>query len=273
MLSGLAALAGCFMLAWILWTVITQGIGGMNWDFFTQLPTPVGVDGGGLANAIVGTILMTALATLVGVPVGMLAGVYLSEFARGSHMANAVRFGANTLLGVPSIIIGVFVYTIMIGPMGHFSGFGGAVALAIIMFPVVLRTTEEMLLLVPNSLREAALAMGAPRWRVTFGVLFPAARNGLLTGALLAIARVSGEPAPLLFTSLNNDFWTRFNSPAGFFHSFNGPTANLTVTIFEWAAQPDDNRQKAAWAASLLITAGVLLLTILSRWILRARNQ
>jgi phosphate transport system permease protein len=264
LLSSLAALVGIAFLAWILYVVLARGIGSINWEFFTELPAPPGMPGGGMASAIVGTLLITVLATLIGVPVGLLAGVFLSEFGRGTQFAEWIRFCTNTLMGTPSIIIGVFVYIIMVVPMRNFSGYAGAVSLAIIMLPVVARATEDMLNLVPNALRESALALGAPRWKVTLGVVFRAARTGLITGVLLAVARVSGETAPLLFTALNSPYWPG---------TLNEPTSNLTVTIFNYAMSPYSDWQAKAWGASFLITAGVLGATVLTRGILWYRTR
>jgi len=263
-LSGFSALIGLFFLGWILMVVIIRGVSAISLDFFAKLPTPPGVAGGGLANAIVGTLLITLVAVLLGVPLGILGGVYLSEFGGRSKVAAVVRFAANVLMGTPSIIIGVFVYAIMVFPMGHFSGYAGAVSLAVIMLPVVVRTTEDMLRLVPNTLRESALALGAPRWKITFQIVFRAAKSGLLTGVLLAIARVSGETAPLLFTALNSPYWMK---------SLSGPTANLTVTIFNYAMSPYKDWQQQAWGASLLIMIGVLSATIISRLYLKERKK
>lgn len=259
LLSSLSAFVGIVALVWILYEIFSRGYSALNLDFFTKIPTPPGMEGGGLGNAMLGTVLITALATVLGVPVGLMAGVYLSEVGRKTRLASAVRFVTNILMGVPSIIIGVFVYTIMVIPAGGFSGYAGAVALAIIMLPVVASTSEDMLKLVPDTLRESALALGAPHWKVTAGVVFRAARTGLVTGVLLAVARVSGETAPLLFTSLNSPYW-----PEG----MGGSTANLTVTIFNYAMSPYDDWQTMAWGASLLITAGVLVITISARAIL-----
>ncbi|NIA10953.1 MAG: phosphate ABC transporter permease PstA [Nitrospiraceae bacterium] len=255
---------GLFFLGWILMVVILRGLSALSLDFFTKLPTPPGVAGGGLANALVGTLLITLMAVLLGVPLGILGGVYLSEFGERSKVAATIRFASNVLMGTPSIIIGVFVYALMVFPMGHFSGYAGAVSLAVIMLPVVVRTTEDMLRLVPNTLRESALALGVPRWKVTFQVVFRAARSGLLTGVLLAIARVSGETAPLLFTALNSPFWPT---------SLSGPTANLTVTIFNYAMSPYRDWQQQAWGASLLIMMGVLSATIISRLYLKEKKK
>lgn len=273
LLAALSALSGCSLLVWILWTVVHKGIGAMSWSFFTQTPAPPGVPGGGVGNAIVGTVLMTALAAVISVPLGLLGGIFLAEFGRGTPLAGAVRFCADNLVGVPSIIVGVFVYAICVQPMGNFSGYAGAIALAVIMLPIVVRTAEDMLSLVPDALRETALALGAPRWQVTCSVLMRAARTGILTGVLLAIARVSGETAPLLFTSLNSPYWMSFNSLGGFFHSFAQPTANLTVTIYTRAMSPYPKWQETAWAAAGLITVGVLLITVVTRLILRWKSS
>ena len=251
-----AALLGIFFLGWILFEVGKRGLGAFDVAFFTSLPAPPGAEGGGLANAILGTLIITAIATVLGVPLGIMAGVYLAEVARGTKRAAAVRFIVNAMMGLPSIIIGLFVYTLLVLPFGRFSGFAGAVALAIIMLPVVARTADDMLSLVPNSLREAALALGAPRWRVTFSIVFRAAKAGLVTGVLLAIARVSGETAPLQFTALNSVYWPT---------SLMEPMGNLTVTIFNYAMSPYADWQRAAWGASLLIMAAVLGTTVLAR--------
>jgi phosphate transport system permease protein len=259
-----AALIGIAVLAWILWEVVARGVGALTPQFFTELPTPPGMEGGGLANAILGTLVMTGLATIIGTPIGILAGIYLAEFGTVGRLATAVRFTTNLLMGTPSIIIGVFVYAIIVLRTGHFSGWAGAVALAVIMIPVVLRTTEDMLNLVPDELRESALALGAPRWKATLGVIFRAAKSGLATGILLAVARVSGETAPLLFTALNSFYWPT---------SLGEPTANLTVTIYNYAMSPYPDWQQKAWGASLLITVAVLLTAVLSRFGLRERKS
>lgn len=264
LISSLAALFGMAMLGWILSIVILKGMPAINWEFFTQLPAPPGMPGGGLANAILGTLLITLLAVLMGVPIGLAAGVWLAEFGQQSKTAEAIRFAANLLMGTPSIIIGVFVYVTIVVTTGHFSGISGAVALAIIMLPVVARTAEDMLALVPSALREAALALGVPRWKATLGIVFRSAKTGLLTGILLAVARVSGETAPLLFTSLNSPYWPE---------SFKEPTANLTVTIFNYAMSPYEDWQTLAWGASLLIAGSVLGTTIISRGLLWYRSK
>ena len=263
-ISAGGALLGILVLAWILIVVLRRGVAAINWDFFFHPVTPPGIEGGGVGNAIVGSLLLVGLAILIGVPVGMLAGTYLAEFGRHSRLGAIVRFSTNVMMGVPSIIVGLFVYALLVVPMGHFSGWAGAVALAILMLPVVSRTTEDMLALVPNSLRESALALGAPRWKVTLGIVFRAAKAGLLTGVLLAVARISGETAPLLFTCLNSPYWPE---------SLNGPTANLTVTIFNYAMSPYADWQRLAWGASLFITVGVLALNISTRIMFKKESR
>ena len=259
-LAGSAAVFGLFMLLWILYTVTQRGAAAINWSFLTTPPDSLG---GGVVHAIVGTLMITALATLIGVPIGTMGGIYLAEFGLDSRYARAVRFLANILMGAPSIVIGVFVYTIMVVPTHGFSGYAGAVALAIIMLPVVLRTTEDMLKLVPNSLRESALALGAPRHRMIFQVVFKAARGGLVTGVILAVARVSGETAPLLFTAFNYNYWNL---------AMDKPMGNLTVTIFNYARDPSVALQTQAWGASLLIMAGVLIMNLTARMLTRERK-
>jgi len=263
--SALSSLVGIFFLGWIIYEVALEGMDAFGISFFTKLPTPPGMEGGGLASAILGTGMITLMATLMGVPFGLLAGVFLSEYGKESRLADTVRFFSNVLMGTPSIIIGVFVYTILVLPRGSFSGYSGAVALAVIMLPVVARTTEDMLGLVPNALRESALALGAPRWKMTLGVVFRSAKAGLITGSLLAIARVSGETAPLLFTALNSRYWPE--------PDLGGPTANLTVTIFNYAMSPYADWKEQAWGASLLIMGAVLVLAVFSRFIFRQRGQ
>lgn len=255
-LALLSALFGLVWLFWILTVLVRRGAPAINWAFFTALPTPPGTEGGGLANAIAGTLMLTGVATLIGVPLGVLAGTYLAEFGRKSAMAQSVRFVSDILVSAPSIVVGVFVYAVVVMPMHGFSGLAGSVALAILMIPVVIRTTEEILLLVPDSLREAALALGAPYWKVVFRICYRRAVAGMTTGILLAVARVSGETAPLIFTALNSPFW----SP-----SMTKPVATLNVTLFNYAMSPYDDWRSLAWGAALLITAGVLLATILAR--------
>ena len=263
-LSSLSACIGIIFLIWILWEVLKRGATALNWGFFTELPAPPGMEGGGLANAILGTGIITLIAAFIGVPIGLLSGVYLAEFGKSNLLGKSVRFTLNVMMGVPSIIVGLFVYMILVISLGHFSGFAGAVSLAIIMIPVISRTTEDMLNLVPNSLRESALAVGAPRWKVTLGVVFRAAKSGMVTGILLAIARVSGETAPLLFTALNSPYWPG---------SINQPTANLTVTIFNYAMSPFADWQEIAWGASFLIMTAVLTITVLARFVAKEANR
>lgn len=264
--SAFGTVIAAVFLIWILWTILRNGAESLSVEFLTQPTKPYGVPGGGMLNAILGTALITLVATLLAVPAGMLGGVCLSEFARSSKFGNAVRFSANVMMGMPSIIVGLFIYTLIVMTTGKFSGFAGSVALAIIMFPVILRTTEDMLCMVPNALRESALAIGAPRWRITLAVVFRSAKSGLMTGVLLAVARVAGETAPLLFTALTSDAW-----PTGFFTQ---PTANLTVTMTEYATNsPFETMHIRAWGAALIITAAVLALNILCRTIFREKKS
>jgi phosphate transport system permease protein len=253
--SVLATGFGLFWLGWILWTTLSYGFSALDWSLFTQT-TPAPGGQGGLANAIVGTLMMVGLATLIGTPIGIFAGTFLAEFGGKRGIAPVIRFINDILLSAPSIIIGLFVYELVVTKMGHFSGLAGAIALAIILLPVVVRTTEEMLRLVPNTLREAALALGAPRWKVVTFVAYRAALSGVLTGVLLAVARISGETAPLLFTALNNQFWST---------DLNAPMANLPVVIFQFAMSPYDEWHTLAWVGALLITLSVLALSIIAR--------
>ena len=262
--AGAAAL-GLFWLAAILWTLLSKGLVGLDLALFTEMTPPPG-SAGGLLNAIFGSLVMTVVAVVVGAPIGILAGTYLAEYSRyekGGRLGETVRFVNDILLSAPSIIIGLFVYEVIVVRMGHFSGWAGAMALAIIAVPVVLRTTDDMLTLVPAGLREAAAALGAPRWKVIVSIAYRGAGSGMLTGVLLAIARVSGETAPLLFTALNNQFWSG---------DMNAPMANLPVVIFQFALSPYENWQKLAWSGALLITATVLLLNIVAR-LLASRNR
>ena len=259
--SLLAMAFGLFWLVWILWTLFVHGFGGLSMDLFTKMTPPPGSDGG-LLNAIAGSLAMTVAATLIGTPVGIMAGTYLAEFGGRGWLAPTTRFINDILLSAPSIVIGLFVYTVYVVKVGHFAGWGGAFALALIVIPVVVRTTEDMLKLVPNSLREAAAALGAPRWKVITLVTWRASKAGMMTGILLAVARISGETAPLLFTALNNQFWSS---------NMNQPMANLPVVVFQFAMSPYDDWHKLAWAGALLITLGVLGLNILARVVFRQK--
>lgn len=250
-----AAGLGLFWLVAILWTLLWNGLGGVSLAMFTQMTPPPGAEGG-LLNAIFGTVVMTSLATALGTPIGVLAGTWLAEFGKTNKLAEAIRFINDILLSAPSIIVGLFIYEVLVVRMGHFSAWAGAVALAVIVIPVVVRTTEDMLKLVPNSLREAAAALGAPQWKVVTMVAYRAARNGMITGVLLAIARISGETAPLLFTALNNQFWST---------DMNAPMANLPVVIFQYAMSPYEEWQKLAWGGALVITLAILILNIGAR--------
>jgi phosphate transport system permease protein len=260
-ISVLAMLFGLFWLGWILWTLLENGLPGLGMHVFTQTTPPPG-SSGGLINAIFGSLMMVTIAVLIGTPIGILAGTYLAEFGQRGWLAPITRFINDVLLSAPSIVIGLFVYEIYVIKVGHFSGWGGAFALAILVIPVVIRTTENMLRLVPNSLREAAAALGAPQWKVINFVTLRAARAGILTGILLAIARISGETAPLLFTSLNNQFWSS---------NMNQPMANLPVVIFQFAMSPYDDWHSLAWAGALLITLSVLALNIVARVLFRQK--
>jgi len=252
-----AALAALLVLALILWELVIRGAGALSLDVFTRATPPPG-SRGGLLNAILGSLSMTAAAIAVATPVGVLTGTWLAEYGRDSRAAGLVRLFADTLLSAPSIIVGLTVYVLLVVPLGHFSGWAGAVALALIAVPVIVRTTEDMLALVPDQLREAAVALGMPRWRMIAGVTWRAAAGGILTGVLLAIARIAGETAPLLFTALNNQFYA---------WDLTGPTPSLPVVIFQFAMSPYRDWQDLAWAGALLIAAGVLLLSITARLI------
>ena len=260
-LSMAAMLFGVFWLIWILWETIRLGVGGLSLALFTEM-TPPPNDAGGLANAIFGSLVLVAMATLVGTPIGVLAGVYLAEYGRQGVLASTTRFVEDILLSAPSIVIGLFVYTMVVAQFRSFSAWAGIVALALIVVPVVIRTTENMLILVPASLREAAYALGTPKWKVIIMVTLRAARAGVITGVLLAVARIAGETAPLLFTALNNQFW---NS------DLSKPMASLPVTIFKFAMSPYENWQQLAWAGVFLITVAVLALNILARFITRQK--
>lgn len=253
---------GLFWLAWILYTLLANGLSGISPDIFTKITPPPGSQGG-LANAIYGSLLMTFFGTLIGTPIGILAGVYLAEFGNRGWLAPATRFINDILLSAPSIVIGLFVYAIYVSQVGKFSALSGAIALALLVIPVVVRTTEDMLVLVPNTLREAAFALGAPKWKVIIMVTLRSAKTGVITGILLALARISGETAPLLFTALSNQFWST---------DLSEPMANLPVTIFKYAMSPFADWQQLAWAGVFIITMGVLFLNILARVVFRQQS-
>jgi len=256
-------LFGMTFLLWILFALFSKGLAAFGPAMFTQMTPPPGSDGG-LANAIFGSLMIVGAAIFVATPIGILAGIYLAEVDRTSWVAKTTRFVNDILLSAPSIVIGLFVYTLIVANVKHYSGWAGAVALAIIAVPVVVRTTETMFLLVPNSMREAAVALGAPQWRVVTMVTLKAVKGGIVTGVLLALARISGETAPLLFTSLNNQFWST---------DMNAPMANLPVVIFQFAMSPYEEWQRLAWAGALLITLAVLLLNIVARTLFRQKHQ
>ncbi len=259
---SLSAMAfGLFFLAWILWEIVRQGIAGLSIAAFTQM-TPAPNDEGGLANAIYGSGVMVLLATLVGTPIGIFAGIYLAEFGEKTWLGSITRFVNDILLSAPSIVIGLFIYTLVVARFKSFSAIAGVLALALIVIPVVIRTTENMLRLVPNALREAAYALGTPQWRVILTITLRAARSGVLTGVLLAVARIAGETAPLLFTALSNQFWSS---------DITQPMASLPVTIFKFAMSPYENWQKLAWAGVFIITMFVLTLNVLARWLTRTK--
>jgi len=261
---SLAAMAfGLFWLIWILFETVRLGVGGLNPAVLTEMTPPPQAEIGGLANAIFGSAVMVSLATLLGTPIGVLAGVYLAEYGQKTWLGSATRFINDILLSAPSIVIGLFIYAVVVAPLRGFSAFAGILALALIVIPVVIRTTENMLTLIPNSLREAAYALGTPKWKVIWSVTLKAARAGVVTGVLLALARIAGETAPLLFTALSNQFWTA---------DLTQPMASLPVTIFKFAMSPYENWQKLAWAGVFLITLGVLMLNILARVLFKNRH-
>ncbi len=261
---SLAAMAfGVFWLIWILVETFRQGVGGMTLALFTEMTPPPQEETGGLANAIYGSLMMVGCATLVGTPIGVLAGVYLAEYGRDNWLGRVTRFINDILLSAPSIVIGLFIYSAWVARMKAFSGFAGVLALALIVIPVVIRTTENMLNLIPNALREAAYALGTPKWKVISSITLKAARAGVMTGILLAVARIAGETAPLLFTALSNQFWTS---------NLGEPMASLPVTIFKFAMSPYENWQKLAWAGVFLITMGVLALNIIARTFFRNKH-
>ena len=261
---SLGAMAfGVFWLIWILVETVRLGIGGMALSVFTEMTPPPQAETGGLANAIFGSLVMVGLATALGTPIGILAGIYLAEYGQKTWLGSAVRFINDILLSAPSIVIGLFIYAVVVAQLKSFSAVAGVLALALIVIPVVIRTTENMLSLIPNALREAAYALGTPKWKVISSVTLKAARAGVITGVLLALARISGETAPLLFTALSNQFWTS---------DLSQPMASLPVTIFKFAMSPYENWQKLAWAGVFLITLGVLLLNIAARVLFKNKH-
>ena len=259
-LSVLATIFGLFWLAWILWTTLTKGIGSLNLALFTQMTPPPG-DTGGMLNAFFGSALISLMG--IGAPVGVLAGTYLAEYSNTSWIGETVRFVNDILLSAPSIVLGLFVYALVVAQMGHFSALAGAIALAFIVLPVVVRTTDEMLRLVPAQMREAALSLGVPQWKVTVQVLYRSSMAGIVTGILLALARISGETAPLLFTALNNQYWST---------NIMAPMANVPVVIFQFAMSPYENWHTLAWAGAFVLTMFVLAISIIARTIL-LRNK
>lgn len=261
---SLGAMAfGVFWLIWILVETVRLGIGGMALSVFTEMTPPPQAETGGLANAIFGSLVMVGLATALGTPIGILAGIYLAEYGQKTWLGSAVRFINDILLSAPSIVIGLFIYAVVVAQLKSFSAIAGVLALALIVIPVVIRTTENMLSLIPNALREAAYALGTPKWKVISSVTLKAARAGVITGVLLALARISGETAPLLFTALSNQFWTS---------DLSQPMASLPVTIFKFAMSPYENWQKLAWAGVFLITLGVLLLNVAARVLFKNKH-
>jgi len=265
LLLSMATMAfGLFWLVWILFTTVVKGVDGMSLALFTENTPPPNTAGGGLANAIAGSGLLILWSTVVGTPLGILAGVYLAEYGRKSALAEVIRFINDILLSAPSIVVGLFVYSVVVTRMGHFSGIAGVLSLALLQIPIVIRTTENMLKLVPDSMREAAYALGTPKWKMISAITLKASVSGIITGVLLAIARIAGETAPLLFTSLSNQFWST---------DLMQPIANLPVTIFKFAMSPFSEWQQLAWAGVLLITVCVLLLNILARVIFAKKKQ
>jgi phosphate transport system permease protein len=260
--AALSTLFGLIWLAWIVWTTISQGAAALKPALFTQMTPPPGAEGG-LLNALAGSLAMIVLAILIGVPVGVLAGTYLAEFGRRSRFGATVRFINDILLSAPSIVIGLFVYELVVRPAGHFSGYAGGIALAMVLLPVVVRTSDEALRLAPDTLREAGMALGLPRWKITIAIVYRAASTGIVTGILLAVARISGETAPLLFTALNNQYWS---------NSLATPLANIPVVIFQFAMSPYESWHALAWAGALIVTVFVLVLSIVARALFRERH-
>jgi len=261
-LAVLATVFGLFWLVWIMWTTLSKGLGSLNLALFTQMTPPPG-DEGGMLNAFYGSAVMSLLGIVIGAPIGVLAGTFLAEYSRNNWLGESVRFVNDILLSAPSIVLGLFVYTMVVAQMGHFSALAGGIALALIVLPVVVRTTDEMLQLVPSQMREAALSLGVPQWKVTLQVLYRSALPGIVTGILLALARISGETAPLLFTALNNQYWTT---------NILSPMANVPVVIFQYAMSPYESWQQLAWAGAFMLTVFVLCISLLARAIV-LRNR
>ncbi|MDE1492268.1 phosphate ABC transporter permease PstA [Xenorhabdus bovienii] len=265
LLLSMATMAfGLFWLIWILFSTVTKGIDGMSLALFTEMTPPPNTEGGGLANAIVGSGLLIFWATVLGTPLGIMAGIYLAEYGRRSWLAEVIRFINDILLSAPSIVVGLFVYSVIVTKMQHFSGWAGVIALALLQIPIVIRTTENMLKLVPDNLREAAYALGTPKWKMISAITLKASISGIMTGVLLAIARIAGETAPLLFTSLSNQFWST---------DLSQPIANLPVTIFKFAMSPFSDWQQLAWVGVLLITLCVLLINIVARVLFKNKKH
>lgn len=262
-LAYVAVAFGLFWLCWILYSLISRGIPGLSLELFTQI-TPAPNEQGGLSNAILGSLLIVGTGTLIGTPIGILAGTYLAEYGNYSRFAKVTRFLNDILLSAPSIIIGLFVYTLYVSKVGHFSGWAGSLALALLVIPIVVRTTDSMLNLIPNNLREAAIALGCPQWRVIVMICYRAAKSGILTGVLLAVARIAGETAPLLFTALSNQFMS---------WDMNAPMANLPVVIYQYAASPFTDWNNLAWAGAILITLFVLCINVLTRVFLQPKQK
>lgn len=262
-LASVATLFGLFWLVWILWTTLVNGISALKPSLFVEMTPPPGADGG-LANAFFGSMTMSLIAIALGTPIGILAGTFLAEYARRGVLGEVIRFVNDILLSAPSIVLGLFVYTLVVKPSGQFSGWAGAIALAFIVLPVVVRTTDEMLKLVPSQMREAALSLGVPQWKVTVQVLYRSALPGILTGVLLALARISGETAPLLFTALNNQFWN---------HDLAAPMASVPVVVFQYAMSPYDSWHALAWAGAFVVTLFVLLISLAARAIVADRKS
>jgi len=263
-LSGFATLFGMFWLVWLLWTTFTKGVDAMSLSLFTEMTPPPGQATGGLLNAIAGSLLISGLAVVLGAPIGVAAGTYLAEYVNHRKLGEVIRFVNDILLSAPSIVLGLFIYTVVVRTTGSFSGYAGSIAMAFIVLPVVVRTTDEMLRLVPSQMREAALSLGIPQWKVTTQILYRAALPGIITGVLLALARIAGETAPLLFTAFNNQYWST---------DMSGAMPNLPVTIFQFALSPFEYWNQLAWAGAFLITVFVLLVSLTARYFLLRKKM